>query len=430
MRDYARLAPTFWTRGTGKNLRGDKASQVLALYLMSAPAGGITGVFYLSVATIINDTGLSASEVTEGLARLSRERFAAYDKHAEMVWVPGLARHQIGEAMSGTKDKRHASFIRELRQAGSHPFALECLLTYRDTFGLPGGIVDSSVGRWSWGLLPPEGTGGKGLRASGSDRSKACGHQDPIDARHAGIRIRSMQGSDGSGSDRSKACEDQPLLQAHGQAQDQAHGQAQGGTGGSPEAPPPEAPPDERTGESTGLPSDHEPRRPGQDVVDATQSALSGEQRVLTPSDHPDAPTALPGPASAIPEVPPLTLSPEEPKSKRGTRIPPDWKPTVSTAVWCQKLGVDGDAHLDEFRDHWTSVSGKAGVKLDWDATFRNRMRSLIEQGRAKTWDPPRPKIAKASPSEDPAPPLFRKEAIEMMNVILAEKEAKCRAAQ
>lgn len=33
-----------------------------------------------------------------------------------------------------------------------------------------------------------------------------------------------------------------------------------------------------------------------------------------------------------------------------------------------------------EFVDHWKGVPGSKGVKLDWEATWRNRMRALQER--------------------------------------------------
>lgn len=69
--------------------------------------------------------------------------------------------------------------------------------------------------------------------------------------------------------------------------------------------------------------------------------------------------------------------SPGEPKQKRGSRLPDDWSPNRETLV---KLGVEGhrnpEKHLAKFADYWRAAPGSRGVKLDWEATFRNWVRN------------------------------------------------------
>jgi uncharacterized protein YdaU (DUF1376 family) len=61
----------------------------------------------------------------------------------------------------------------------------------------------------------------------------------------------------------------------------------------------------------------------------------------------------------------------KEPKKKsfaRGSRLPEDWLPRVE----------DGNdpTELVKFRDYWKGAPGQKGVKLDWDATWRNWLRT------------------------------------------------------
>ncbi len=91
MRDYAKVAPTFWSRGSGKKLRGDPDAQVLALYLVTCPAANMTGVFRLPLSTICHDTGLTAEHAIAALGRLEREEVAFYDHSVGIVWVPDVA---------------------------------------------------------------------------------------------------------------------------------------------------------------------------------------------------------------------------------------------------------------------------------------------------------------------------------------------------
>jgi uncharacterized protein YdaU (DUF1376 family) len=70
-------------------------------------------------------------------------------------------------------------------------------------------------------------------------------------------------------------------------------------------------------------------------------------------------------------------------RSKKGTRLPEDWQPNSDLIETATKLGLSA-AHFDreiaKFRDYWASKPGSQGVKLDWDATARNWMRSAAER--------------------------------------------------
>ena len=71
-------------------------------------------------------------------------------------------------------------------------------------------------------------------------------------------------------------------------------------------------------------------------------------------------------------------------KSAKGTRLAADWRPRAATVTDFQANGVDALATLPEFVDYWIAVPGAKGIKADWDATFRNRVRQLIADGRTK----------------------------------------------
>ncbi|MFZ9069369.1 MAG: hypothetical protein ACO23R_18525, partial [bacterium] len=65
-------------------------------------------------------------------------------------------------------------------------------------------------------------------------------------------------------------------------------------------------------------------------------------------------------------------------KAPRGSRLPKDWIPNAELAQWSKAERPDLDLRkvLMEFRDYWSSVAGQKGVKLDWDATWRNWVRN------------------------------------------------------
>lgn len=63
---------------------------------------------------------------------------------------------------------------------------------------------------------------------------------------------------------------------------------------------------------------------------------------------------------------------------KRAKRLPADWKPTDAQKAWAknERRDIDVNTVADMFRDYWISKAGKDGAKLDWDATWRNWVRS------------------------------------------------------
>lgn len=72
-----------------------------------------------------------------------------------------------------------------------------------------------------------------------------------------------------------------------------------------------------------------------------------------------------------------VTEPSKEPRAARGTRLPPDWKPTQDLQGWAEKKRPDlnlGEV-LERFRDYWAAQPGQKGVKLDWPATYRNWVR-------------------------------------------------------
>lgn len=67
--------------------------------------------------------------------------------------------------------------------------------------------------------------------------------------------------------------------------------------------------------------------------------------------------------------------------TKRGTRLPDDWQLKRSLGIWAMNevpawTEDDVRRQAEAFRDHWVAVPGKAGLKLDWDATWRNWVRN------------------------------------------------------
>ena len=94
----------------------------------------------------------------------------------------------------------------------------------------------------------------------------------------------------------------------------------------------------------------------------------AGHQRV---SGHPD-PTR-PDPTRPTKEVANATST----RKARGGRIEQGWMPsqTVIDQLRPECPGVNFEAEHKVFVDYWIAQPGQKGVKLDWDATWRNWMR-------------------------------------------------------
>jgi uncharacterized protein YdaU (DUF1376 family) len=65
-------------------------------------------------------------------------------------------------------------------------------------------------------------------------------------------------------------------------------------------------------------------------------------------------------------------------KTQRATRLPNDWRPTDRMLAFCESERPDLNPLevADTFRDYWVSVPGQKGTKADWEATWRNWVRS------------------------------------------------------
>ena len=90
------------------------------------------------------------------------------------------------------------------------------------------------------------------------------------------------------------------------------------------------------------------------------------------------------------PQTPADTLSDSNPNVRkeqhrkrgadtRGSRIPIPFAISEEMRSWAQTEtpGIDVDKATAEFVDYWRGVSGQKGCKLDWPATWRNRMREV-----------------------------------------------------
>lgn len=103
---------------------------------------------------------------------------------------------------------------------------------------------------------------------------------------------------------------------------------------------------------------------PSSDEVPPNIDMRSGEVLSPRPSPSPSQP-----------------LPPKEKAATRGTRLPADWDLSPALEEWTAREapGVVRRTEVQKFRDYWHSVAGAKGVKLDWDATWRNWCRRQVE---------------------------------------------------
>jgi hypothetical protein len=136
MREFAKVAPQFWTGGTGKLLREQGPEYLLvALYLITCPNANALGLYYLPLPTLCHETGVHMKMASKVLEKLSEVGFCRYDASSEFVLVSNMARFQIGERLA-PGDKRRKWVQRELGIVKKSPLRAKFLELYSEPFQL------------------------------------------------------------------------------------------------------------------------------------------------------------------------------------------------------------------------------------------------------------------------------------------------------
>lgn len=68
--------------------------------------------------------------------------------------------------------------------------------------------------------------------------------------------------------------------------------------------------------------------------------------------------------------------------SPRGSRLSGQWQPSPEDRQYAVDRQVDPDLAAEEFRNYWTSATGKTAIKSDWSKTFHNSILALQERGK------------------------------------------------
>jgi uncharacterized protein YdaU (DUF1376 family) len=82
-----------------------------------------------------------------------------------------------------------------------------------------------------------------------------------------------------------------------------------------------------------------------------------------------------------------ITIQKEKPtgfSTKRGSRLPADWTPDEVFAKGEGLAAAEAAREGEKFRDYWLGQPGQKGVKLDWQATWKNWIRKAADDRRAK----------------------------------------------
>jgi hypothetical protein len=134
MRDYAKVAPQFWTGKTGRALKAKGPEAVIVgLYLMTCQHANMLGLYYLSQTYVAVDTGLGLEGASKGLAGACEAGFCQYDEGSEVVWVTEMAAYQIGDQLE-VKDNRCKGVQREYDMAPENPFLAAFYERYSGAF--------------------------------------------------------------------------------------------------------------------------------------------------------------------------------------------------------------------------------------------------------------------------------------------------------
>ncbi len=148
MRDFSKIPPSIWTGNTGKQIRRlprrlRRDCQVLSFYLLTAPNANPLGIYYLPTATLCHEVGISPQGASKALRSLSEVGFAHYDAASEFVYVPNMAKFQLGERLDPS-DKRVTWIRRELGRLRNCPFLRDFLKQYAAAYHLEDVCVDGA----------------------------------------------------------------------------------------------------------------------------------------------------------------------------------------------------------------------------------------------------------------------------------------------
>lgn len=139
MRPYFLVAPTLWTGATGKEWKTlGPAFQVLGVYLQTSPAANQYGLYYVSRAQMVDETGLPAPTLKKILAHFAENNYAYYDEDAQWCWVVNMGKRQLLTNNKALEpgDRRAIGADNWYRSLPDNPFLAPYFDTYHALFHL------------------------------------------------------------------------------------------------------------------------------------------------------------------------------------------------------------------------------------------------------------------------------------------------------
>jgi hypothetical protein len=157
MRDYAKVAPQFWTGKTGKALKAAGPETVIVgLYLMTSPHANMIGVYHCPLAYIAFDTGLGLEGASKGLQSAIEADFCTYEAESDYVFVHEFAAYQIGDELD-PKDNRCKGVKSEIDKVPKGKCWQGFRARYAVPFNLPPAVESASPSK-----APPKPGAGTG----------------------------------------------------------------------------------------------------------------------------------------------------------------------------------------------------------------------------------------------------------------------------
>jgi hypothetical protein len=162
VRDYAKVAPQFWTGKTGKALRAKgQEAVIVGLYLMTSPHANMLGLYYVPILFIAHETGLGMEGATKGLVGACEVEFCHYDEASEMVWVTEMASYQVADELKPTDNRVHG-VQKDYDALPANPFLEGFYARYSQVFHMQ--RMRSNSGE----ALAPKARGSKGATKPGT----------------------------------------------------------------------------------------------------------------------------------------------------------------------------------------------------------------------------------------------------------------------
>lgn len=106
MRHYSKISTKFWISQKSKGIKDlPIETRLVAIYLMSSPHSSMIGIYYLPIALMAHDTGISIESASCAIEQLVEAGFCQYDFDMGYVWVIEMAYQEMGSQLKETDNR-------------------------------------------------------------------------------------------------------------------------------------------------------------------------------------------------------------------------------------------------------------------------------------------------------------------------------------